>query len=440
MSSDFNFYINRQGARGRQGEQGEQGFSPVITVNTDTAREYKLNIETENNLIVTPNLKGNPLSVIQGAGKYVLFDEVNNTIYNSAKPSELVDTEMFASTSDAGIIRIADDSDITDKATDAAVTPKQLADAINEVESTIPADTVTHTELTSAINGVTSQIPGIATSETAGIIKPDGITTTVSEGGILTAIQSAPTNVVTTNTAQSVTGNKTFNIIGLQADNNTGIIRAVHENGSTNFITAFFDSANQQYTLSVPSMTTIKSALGVIGKTTIEASEFVRYKSSVDYPIVDTSMLDNTTITYDDTTGKISSISSAPTVIDGGEEVVDISGIFSLSKYYEDTSYTGNEQDFFNGNGTIKFAKGTNNVGLIISANNWSLFSNISFDATRTFIQVVDSNNNLIWGSGGSYSTGTKTIPVSSLTGISKVLIFSDATTGTLSNFNYNLV
>ena len=447
MTADFNFYINRQGARGRQGEKGEQGFSPAITVNTDTAQEYKLNIETENDLIVTPNLKGNPLSVIPGAGKYVLFDEVNNTIYNSAKPSELVDTEMFASTSDAGIIRIADDSDITEEATDAAVTPKQLADAIDEVESTIPTDTVTHTELTSAINGVASQIPDIATSEAAGIIKPDGITTTVSADGTLTAIQSAPVNMVTldteqtisankrttadisfaptiigtgdktvnigqfgitlgsglastswnvttdrgdlkfavnsygsqssgftftnnfttirlantitigdntvltnasvdgttitydsttgkisavasapinmvtTNTAQSITGEKTFNIIGLQADNNTGIIRAVHENGSTNFITAFFDSVNQQYTLSVPGMTTIKSALGVIGKTTIEASEFVRYKSNVDYPIVDTSMLDNTTIAYDGTTGKISSISSAPTVIDGGEEV-----------------------------------------------------------------------------------------------------------------------
>lgn len=321
MSSDFNFYINRQGARGRQGEQGKQGFSPVITVNTDTAQEYKLNIETENDLIVTPNLKGNPLSVIPGAGKYVLFDEANNTIYNSAKPSELVDTEMFASTSDAGIIRIADDSDITEEATDAAVTPKQLADAIDAVESTIPTDTVTHTELTSAINGVASQIPDIATSETAGIIKPDGITTTVSADGTLTAIQNAPVNMVTLDTEQTISGTKTFNIIGLQADNNTGIIRAVQTNGYTDFITAFYDSANQQYTLSVPGITTIKTALGVIGKTTVNASKFVRYKSNVDYPIVDTSMLDNTTIAYDDTTGKISSISSAPTVIDGGEEV-----------------------------------------------------------------------------------------------------------------------
>ena len=45
MSSNFNFYINRQGARGRQGIQGEQGFSPVITVNKNTASEYTLNIE-----------------------------------------------------------------------------------------------------------------------------------------------------------------------------------------------------------------------------------------------------------------------------------------------------------------------------------------------------------------------------------------------------------
>lgn len=447
MTADFNFYINRQGARGKQGEKGEQGFSPIVTVASNTPTEYILNVVTEDSSFTTPNLKANAINIISGAGKYVLFDETTNTMYNAAKPSELVDTTMLATTNNAGIIMIANAEDIEESSTDVAVTPKQLNDAIDAVESEIPADTVSHTELTTAINGVIAQIPGIADLTTAGIMKPDGVTTTITADGTLTAIQSAPanmvtldtaqtisanksttaaisfaptvigagdkninisqtginlssglagtswnvttdngdlkfavsgygtqsngftftnnfttirlgnnitigdnvvltnasvdgntitydnitgkisaaasapSNMVTTDTTQTVTGTKTFNIIGLQADNNTGIIRAVHANGSANFITAFFDSTNQQYTLSVAGMTTVQSALGVIGKTTINASEFVRRISNGDYPIVDTSMLDGTTIAYDSTTGKISSISSAPTVIDGGEEV-----------------------------------------------------------------------------------------------------------------------
>ena len=43
MPADFNYYINRQGARGRQGIKGEPGFSPVVTVNTNTAEAYILN-------------------------------------------------------------------------------------------------------------------------------------------------------------------------------------------------------------------------------------------------------------------------------------------------------------------------------------------------------------------------------------------------------------
>lgn len=187
MVADFNFYINRQGARGRQGEQGEQGFSPVITVNTDTAQEYKLNIETENDLIVTPNLKGNPLSVIPGAGKYVLFDETNNTIYNSGKPSELVDTEMFASTSDAGIIRIADSTDITDEATDVAVTPKQLADAIDDASA--------------------NYVTGVTSGSTANIINvvKDGVTTPITINNVNNATNSTnSTNATNDNLGNNI--------------------------------------------------------------------------------------------------------------------------------------------------------------------------------------------------------------------------------------------
>lgn len=153
MPADFNFYINRQGARGRQGIQGEQGFSPVITVNKNTASEYTLNIETIDGVFETENLKSNPLVYVEGAGNYVMYDASTNTIYNSDAPDELVLKTDLATTEDAGIIRIADAEDLAEDSTETAVTPKQLNDAIDGVEGEIPTDYV---DLTSpqAISGV----------------------------------------------------------------------------------------------------------------------------------------------------------------------------------------------------------------------------------------------------------------------------------------------
>lgn len=149
MPADFNFYINRQGARGRQGIQGEQGFSPVITVNKNTASEYTLNIETIDGVFETENLKSNPLVYVEGAGNYVMYDPSTNTIYNSDVPDELVLKTDLATTEDPGIIQIADAEDIAESATDVAVTPKQLNDAIAGVEGEIPTDYV---DLTSPQN------------------------------------------------------------------------------------------------------------------------------------------------------------------------------------------------------------------------------------------------------------------------------------------------
>lgn len=149
MPADFNYYINRQGARGRQGIKGEAGFSPVVTVNTNTAEAYILNIETESGVLTTPNLKSTPLNYIAGAGNYVMYDPSTQQIYNSDVPDELVLRTDLATVDNPGIIQIADAEDITDSATDVAVTPKQLNDAIAGVEGEIPTDYV---DLTSAQN------------------------------------------------------------------------------------------------------------------------------------------------------------------------------------------------------------------------------------------------------------------------------------------------
>lgn len=167
MPADFNFYINRQGARGRQGIKGEPGFSPVVTVNTNTAEAYILNIETESGVLTTPNLKSTPLNYIAGAGNYVMYDPSTQQIYNSDVPDELVLRTDLATVDNPGIIQIADAEDITDSATDVAVTPKQLNDAIAGVEGKIPTDYV---DLTSAQN-----VSGIKTF-TNGLVSTGDVT------------------------------------------------------------------------------------------------------------------------------------------------------------------------------------------------------------------------------------------------------------------------
>ena len=271
MTADFNFYINRQGARGRQGEQGEQGFSPVITVNTDTAQEYKLNIETENDLIVTPNLKGNPLTAIPGAGKYVLFDETNNTIYNSGKPSELVDTTMFASTSDAGIIRIADATDITDKATDVAVTPKQLADAIDDASANYVTDVT---------NGSTANIINVV---------KDGVTAQITINNVNNAVNS--TNAVNATNATNAT-------------NSTNATNAMNDGSGNNISNTY----------------ATKTELSVVENEIPDVSNFVEktdYASSSEAGVI---KVDNSTIVIN-SNGVISAIAQTPSIVDGGEEV-----------------------------------------------------------------------------------------------------------------------
>ena len=59
-------------------------------------------------------------------------------------------------------------------------------------------------------NGCGSCDVPIATTEVAGKVKPDGTTITVTQDGTISAVPTTPTNMVTTDTNQSITGAKTF--------------------------------------------------------------------------------------------------------------------------------------------------------------------------------------------------------------------------------------
>ena len=72
MSANFNFYLNRQGIKGRKGDKGDDGFSPLISVNTETASEYVLAIQNEDGTFLTPNLRGN--TIANQGGTYIRYN------------------------------------------------------------------------------------------------------------------------------------------------------------------------------------------------------------------------------------------------------------------------------------------------------------------------------------------------------------------------------
>nr|DAQ09824.1 MAG TPA: hypothetical protein [Caudoviricetes sp.] len=79
--------------------------------------------------------------------------------------------------------------------------------------------------------GGTGDIP-IATTTTAGKVKPDGTTITITNDGTISAVgSSAPENMVTTDTAQTITGIKTFQKLYIKELNTAGSIEMYANHG-----------------------------------------------------------------------------------------------------------------------------------------------------------------------------------------------------------------
>lgn len=134
---DFRFFLNKQGPKGAKGDQGEQGFSPEITVDTDTAAEYKLRITTASDSFVTENLRGS--AVDDQGGTYMRYNPDTQGMY--AGDADIADTTTY------GVVKTASDEDISTGASDKVVSAEQLKEAIDEVTSTSTTTYATKEEL-----------------------------------------------------------------------------------------------------------------------------------------------------------------------------------------------------------------------------------------------------------------------------------------------------
>lgn len=252
--AEFKYFLNRQGARGPQGPQGEKGFSPDISVEKDTLSEYVLRITNEGGYFLTDNLREHKED---RGGTYIRYDRATGVMY--AGDAELATTDTL------GVIRIAKDEDFAGKAEDAAVTPAQVQDytaakitEVNQRIDSLDANNVkvtgdqaidgrkvfrdriesnyVYTDHTCGLNGEriftnedslaigNTQKPTILYSKGSGITlngntdyvltqsrvtAGDGVAIEKTTSGIKIS-SSAPTNVVTTDTAQTISGDKTL--------------------------------------------------------------------------------------------------------------------------------------------------------------------------------------------------------------------------------------
>ena len=135
--ADFNFFLNRQGARGQKGEQGEQGFSPIITVGTNTLSEYTLLIQTQDSSFETVNLREHKEDL---GGTYIRYNRDTGVMYAGD-----VDN---ATTEGLGVVRFATDAEAQAGSEETVITPAQVDSKIDELDNEIQTDLLSYVQRT----------------------------------------------------------------------------------------------------------------------------------------------------------------------------------------------------------------------------------------------------------------------------------------------------
>lgn len=207
MTTDFNFYLNRQGVRGRKGEQGEQGYSPTITVKSQTANEYVLRVQNEDGSFDTPNLRGN--AIANNGGTYIRYNPATEEMYTG-------DADL-ASTQQAGVVFLSTYEQLIAGGSENLIPTSQ--DVYNFVSQQIISGFVTQQEFDTytaataiTLNNLSTQKLSFADLSNA-IVAGNNITLSVdSENNTITinATGGDLSNYVTLNTNQTISGQKEF--------------------------------------------------------------------------------------------------------------------------------------------------------------------------------------------------------------------------------------
>jgi hypothetical protein len=227
---DFKYFLNRQGPRGQQGVKGEQGYSPQITVGKNTAHEYTLKIINEDGSFETENLKA---TAEDRGGTYLRYDRDTY--------QEYIGDPDFASTEKYGVVKLATKEDLVTQEESLAVSSAILntylqENYLNKVLGDVVTGSVSFRGETGFTNApsidkikddnnnqyLTRNVSGYTTT-IGGLVIPDDNSTRLKQGTkeiaytsdltefVTNAIlNNAINNLVTLDTAQTITGKKNF--------------------------------------------------------------------------------------------------------------------------------------------------------------------------------------------------------------------------------------
>lgn len=188
---DFRYFLNKQGPKGAQGEKGDQGFSPSISVGTNTANEFTLQITNEFNTFETPNLRGSQIE--NQGGTYVRYNQSTGSMY-AGNPD-------YATEEAYGMVKIADDLSISTGASDVVVTAEQLQDAIESVTVDIPKvnnGVLTLTDGTNVLGTFSANQSTNVTITTSTATDPNNGILTIQKNGVTVGTFGADSSTNTT--------------------------------------------------------------------------------------------------------------------------------------------------------------------------------------------------------------------------------------------------
>lgn len=226
---DFRYYLNRQGPRGQQGVKGEQGYSPQITVGKNTASEFTLKIINEDGSFETENLKVTPED---RGGTYVRYDR--NTY------QEYIGDPNFATTEKYGVVRLATKEDLATQEESLAVSSAILntylqENYLNKVHGDVVTGSVSFRDdvgfvdapsiskikdgndnqyLTRNVSDYTTEVGSLVIPDDYSRVKQGtkeiAYTSDLAEFVTNAVLNNTISNLVTLDTAQTITGKKNF--------------------------------------------------------------------------------------------------------------------------------------------------------------------------------------------------------------------------------------
>ena len=457
--ADFNYKLNRQGPKGNPGEKGEQGFSPEITVETNTAAEYKLRIVTESDSFVTDNLRGSAVS--DQGGTYMRYNPTDGSMYAG--------TIDLATNLAAGAVYMALDTDIQNENEFTVPNCAQVKDAINSIEIPDISGLATKAEL----QAIENEIPDVSNFLTEANVsevaitgsyndllnkptlfsgdyndltnKPiipsaanNGTLTLTSGGQTLGTFTADSSTDVTINIPQSGSGGGSTYTAGDGIDITNDVI-SVKVDGTTLDVDSsgnltVIGGGGTPYTL--PPATT--SSLGgiIVGSGLSVAQDGTLSANSYTLPVATTSTLggvipDGTTITVDnDGTIHGATTYTLPTAstsqlggvkVDGSTITIDSNGVISASSSggggvsIDDTSTTSTTETW----SCSKIDTSITNSGTAVLNTVASNYVDLASSQTITGIKAIQFGNivrfNTGWGTAQSSWIGTSTNEVGTL-------------------------